>query len=332
MNTKPNLLFTALAVAALLGGCGKKEEAAADEHNGGPPKRVRQGADGETIVTLDEAMQTRIGLKIESLAAAQLGPEVKGFGRVVDPAALASLVADFTTARAANDTSQAEFKRLKTLASQNNASERALQTAEAAAVRDQAQFESARLKLLASWGAGVADRSDLPAFIQSLGSLDTALVRVDLPPGNALKTPPVGARIVSLAGEQSPVEGKFFGQTPAVDLQTQNQGFLFLVEPNTSRLAPGAAVTAYLKIGGEPVGGVVVPRAAVVRYQGAAWIYIQSAGTNFTRRVLSLDRPAENGWFITSGVAANDRVVVTGAQALLSEELNASGFQSGERE
>jgi hypothetical protein len=293
---------------------------------------VRQGPNGESIVLLDDETQTRLGLKAEPLAAMQLSSEFKAYGRVVDTAALASLVAEFTTARAANETSQAELKRLKILATQNNASERAVQTAEAAAVRDQAQFESTRLKLLASWGSGLAARTDLAAFVQSLGSLDAALVRVDLPPGEAMKSPPASARIVSLAEDQGSVEGTFFGQTPAVDAQSQSQGFLFLVEPNSSKLAPGAAVTAYLRTGDEPSSGVVVPRAAVVRYQGAAWVYVQSAGTNFTRRVLSLDRPVENGWFVTSGVAVADRIVATGAQTLLSVELNASGFLSGERE
>jgi multidrug efflux pump subunit AcrA (membrane-fusion protein) len=145
-------------------------------------------------------------------------------------------------------------------------------------------------------------------------------------------TSPAGARIVSLADEQHPVDAQFFGQIPAVDPQTQSQGFLFLVDPNPTKLAPGAAVTGYLRTVGEPAAGVVVPRAAVVRHQGAAWVYLQNDGTNFTRRVLALDRPTGNGWFVTNGVAPGDRVVTIGAQTLLSEELNASGFQGGERE
>ncbi len=40
----------------------------------------------------------------------------------------------------------------------------------------------------------------------------------------------------------------------------------------------------------------------------------------FQRRELALDRPVAGGWFVTNGLAPNDRVVLTGAQALLSEE------------
>jgi hypothetical protein len=333
MKTTRSFLFAALAVAAVvLAGCGKKETPAGAEHKAEPPSRIKHGPGGETIVMLDHEMQTRIGLKSEALAAVQLSAEVKGYGRVVDPAALAALVADFTTAQAANETSQAELKRLNTLAAQSNASERAVQTAAAAAVRDQAQFEAARLKLLANWGTAIASRPGLAAFVQSLGSLETALVRIDLPPGEAMKSPPTGARIASLADEQNPVEAGYFGQLPATDPLTQSRGFLFLVEPNSSKLPPGAAVAGYLKTSGEPASGVVVPRSAVVRHEGAAWVYIETSGTNFARRMLSLDRPLDEGWFVTTGVTAEDRVVTTGGQTVLSEELTAAGFLNGERE
>ena len=52
-----------------------------------------------------------------------------------------------------------------------------------------------------------------------------------------------------------------------------------------------------------------------------AWAYFQIAPTQFERRQLVVTSPAMRGWFVTSGFAAGDRFVVTGAQALLSEEL-----------
>lgn len=36
---------------------------------------------------------------------------------------------------------------------------------------------------------------------------------------------------------------------------------------------------------------------------------------------VALEIPAEDGWFIFQGLTAKDRIVVNGAQTLLSEEL-----------
>ena len=166
-------------------------------------------------------------------------------------------------------------------------------------------------------------------FARSLTLGETALVRIDLPAGEALKSTPVSARLVSLNGEEDS-RADLFGPAPAVDPQTQGQGFLFLVKDKT--LAPGAAVTGYLRIPGEPVSGVIIPGGAVLRHEGKAWVYLQTADDSFTRREITLDRSADNGWFIAGGITAKDRVVVNGAQTILSEELSGGGFRSGERE
>ena len=63
------------------------------------------------------------------------------------------------------------------------------------------------------------------------------------------------------------------------------------------------------------------PRAAVVRSEGRAWVYVQLGEPRFRRQVVNLDAPTPGGWFAASGVGPGDRVVVDGAQTLLSEEF-----------
>ena len=76
----------------------------------------------------------------------------------------------------------------------------------------------------------------------------------------------------------------FLELAPSVDPQMQGQGFLFLLKPNSLRLTSGEAVVGYLKIPGEPLAGVIIPREAVVRTEGAGWIYVlNAAGDAFTR-------------------------------------------------
>ena len=117
---------------------------------------------------------------------------------------------------------------------------------------------------------------------------------------------------------------------PAVDPQTQGQGFLFLVGGEPSGFSPNAAVTAYLKIPGDSLKGVMIPSSAVVRYQGKAWVYVQTGDKEFTRREIPLDHPGASGWFVSSGVTDKDRVVASGTQTILSEELNQSGFMGSD--
>src|SRR4029077_12761487 len=255
---------------------------------------------------------------------AQISPELKGYGRVLDPAPLVALINELAGARAAYAASSNELARLKTLAGQGNASARALQAAEAAALRDQLAVQSAQDRLALSWGKVVADQTDLPGFIQSLTSLETALVRLDLPAGETLPSPPTCARIDTLAGKS--LEAEFLGLASSVDPQMQGQGFLFLSKPNTARLAPGQSVTGYIKIPGEPLAGVIIPREAVVRTEGAGWVYVfESGGEAFTRIQVPLDHPTEAGWFVLKNAVPGQYVVATGAQQLLSLEQKGQG-------
>jgi hypothetical protein len=265
-----------------------------------------------------------MGLKVAQPAAAQVGRELKGFGRALDPAPLAALATELATAWAAVAASSNELARLTTLAGQGNASTRALQTAEATAQRDQLAVQSARDRLALSWSRAIADRTDLPALVQSLVSLETTLVRVDLPVGEVLARP-AGARLTTPAGEAGEVE--FLGPASGVDPQMQGQGFLLRTLPKSPRLLPGQAVVGYLKVPGEPLAGVIVPRDAVVRAEGAGWVYVRGEkdAESFTRTEIVLDRPVESGWFVTRAVAATDYLVVNGAQQLLSTELKGGG-------
>jgi len=326
-----HIFFALLAgvTAALFAACSKSGADHEAEQAKTEDSRVKRGANGETMVVLDGATQKRIGLEVTAPAPAQWQPEVRGYGRVLDPAPLAGLVAEWDSARAASDASRQEHERLKVLAQQDNASARALQAAEAAAKRDQLLVETARAKLVLGWGKALVERTDPGMFARSLTLGETALVRIDLPAGEALKSTPVSARLVSLNDEVDS-HADLFGPAPAVDPQTQGQGFLFLSKEKT--LAPGAAVTGYLRIPGEPVSGVIIPGGAALRHEGKAWVYLRTGDDMFTRREIALDRPADNGWFVSGGITAKDRVVVSGGQTILSEELSSGGFRSGERE
>lgn len=293
------------------------EKAADDEPSG---IHIKTEENGKVVLNIDDETQGNMGLKVALPVAAQLGPEFTGHGRVVDPAPLVALLTELASDQAAYAVSSNELARLKTLAEQGNASVRALQTAEAGALHDQLAVQSVKDRLALSWGKGLENQGDLPDYIKSLTSLSTVMARVDLPAGEHLKAPPVGARIVTLSGDS--VTAEYFGAALNVDPQTQGEGYMFLIQTNTSRLLPGEALTGHIQVSGEQVAGVIIPREAVVRTEDAGWVYVlQGNAEDFTRTKIPLDHPTEAGWFVTNGVSATQYVLVTGAQTLLSEEL-----------
>jgi hypothetical protein len=75
--------------------------------------------------------------------------------------------------------------------------------------------------------------------------------------------------------------------------------------------------------GEEASVGVSVPVNAVVWQGGSACAYVQLDEERFVRRVLSSYRDDGDTWFVSGVLQPGERVVVTGAQMLLSEELRA---------
>lgn len=284
---------------------------------------VKHDEKGHVVVLMDDETQGNAGILVTKPAPAQFAPELKAYGHVLDPAALAALLTELGSVQAAQAASSNEFARLKLLVPQGNASERALQTAEAAARRDQLAVQSAVDRLVWLWGKGVAEQSDLPGFVRSLALQQTALVRLDLPAGENLKAPPIGARLITLSGDSA--EAEFLGAASNVDPQTLGRGLIFLLKTNAARLLAGETLTGYLKLPGDPLNGVIVPTSAVVRSEGSAWVYVlNKGGAAFTRMPVSLDHPLDAGWFVSQGVDATNYLVTTGAQILLSEELKAT--------
>ena len=291
---------------------------------------VKQNADGEMVVTLNAETQQRIKLAFGHPAVAQWQPEVTGYGRLLDPTPLLTAVTDLATARVNAEASTRELARLKTLAAQNNASTRALEAAQLAADNDQLALTTARAKFAGDWGPALAGRTDLAALAQTLADRQESLVRLTLPAGEKLTEPPASAALTVFPDESQLLAAELLENNLGVDPQTEGQIFLLLVKARALPL--GASVTGHLNRTGQPLDGLEVPAAAVLRHDGQGWVYVQTAADAFTRRHIPLDRLTTNGWFITNGLSATNVLVTTGAQTVLSTELSGGGFNTGTRD
>ena len=76
----------------------------------------------------------------------------------------------------------------------------------------------------------------------------------------------------------------------------------------------------------ERMSGVVIPNAALVVYASQSWCYVETEPKKYERKLVSLEAPVDDGFFVKSGFDPGTRVVVKGASVLLSREAEPGGF------
>ena len=330
MNTNRARLI-ALGVAALavivalvwLFGAGHQDEGDEEDQVTAATPTLSHSANGDVIVTLSREQQAHIGLKTEMLARTARVHQVTAYGVILDPAPLAALEAQLVAAQATLEASRAEYARAKLLHSERqNLSLKDLQTAQAKFRSDQAQVNLQNQRLADQWGGAIAALTPAARaeLVDALIKRAAAIVRVAVPPGTSLANLPARG-VTTVLGYSRSLAAQSVWYAPAVDPNLQGQGFMLRLEAQGFPLRPGAAVTARLESSAAPERGVEVPSAAVVRAGDSAFAYVQTAPTKFERRAIPTHDSVAAGWFVTAGFAAGDRVVVTGAQALLSEEF-----------
>ncbi|MHB8383103.1 MAG: hypothetical protein ACYDC3_12290 [Candidatus Binataceae bacterium] len=330
MNTKRSRLI-ALGVAALavivalvwLFGAGHQDEDDEEDQVTATTPALSHSPNGDVIVTLSRGQQTHIGLKTEVLTPITRVNEMTAYGVILDPAPLAALDAQLVSARATLAASQAEYARAELLHSEKqNISLKDFQTAQAKFQSDQAQFILLSQRLADQWGGEIAAMAPAAraVLVDALVKRAAAIVRVAVPPGKSLANLPARGEATVLGYSRS-LAAQSIWYAPAVDPNLQGQGFMLRIEAQGFPLRPGAAVTARLESSAASERGVVVPSAGVVRAGDSAFAYVQTAPTKFERRAIPTRDSVAGGWFVKDGFAAGDRVVVTAAQALLSEEF-----------
>jgi len=151
------------------------------------------------------------------------------------------------------------------------------------------------------------------------------LLRITLPPGSSIPTAP--STIQVQAPEGTFISARLVSPAPNTDPRIQGLSYYYLA-PASPGLLSEMNLTAYLPVGPQ-LQGVVIPSAAVVRYQGKAWVYLQKDETHFNRQEISTEAPAEGGWFEKTKPSPGEKIVTQGAQLLLSEEFR-SQIEVGE--
>ncbi len=291
------------------------------------PPEAEPPAGLKTVINPDTATIVKqiaaVGLTTAQPTTAQLTPEAKAYGRVLDPTPLVALVAEISAAESALTASTKEYERTKSLYDKDqNASLQAVEAANAAMLRDRTALASAQSRLTAGWGSALAKRNGLSELVQALAGGDTAIVRIDLPSADTAADNPKSVRVSAVTGDPDWHEVELLGPASSTDSQLGGQSYLALWRG--ASLRPGAALRAMITGSGAPQKVVVVPNNSIVRYNGGNFVYVPSGEHGFERRLVTLGPAVAGGTAVTDGVTESDKIVVTGAAQLLSTEIMGS--------
>ena len=289
---------------------------AAEESDEGP-------AAGPKAIAVDAAAQARFGVTLATLKGAAAPIDAASTARVLDPSGLLQLDSELAAAAASFAASRTEAQRLRKLYSEDRtASARAVEAASAQSEADLQRVNTAHRQLALEWGGGVANmqahqRADL---LNELANSHAELVRVEVPEG--VPIPRAGSTLQVRGNSAAEVfSGAVLGTLPIGDPRLQTRGVLVELKGEAAKLPIGQMLSAEVPsadVAGSD--GVILPRAALLRRDARVWVYVQTAPTAFARREVHDFRPVISGWFVAKGFAPGDRVVATGAAALLGVE------------
>ena len=298
---------------------------------------------GMTIVTLDAATQAQSGILTELLSAVSYQPETVTYGSVLDLQPLIDLrvryfsaLADASMAQTMVAASRQEYERNRLLYQDNqNVSLKTYQATQAAYLSDQVKADTAAVNAK-SIQAGVRQQFGATLGRWALDSRSTefarlvnrkeVLLRVTLPLDDGSKAP---ARIQMVANDSRRLQAYLVSPSPQSDPAIQGSAFIYRA---AAPIATGTSIVAYLPTARQTTRGTFIPVGAVVWYGGQPWAYVQINPDRFGRYPIAQKSPMHGGFFVAQGFKPGERVVVSGAQLLLSEELRPQAGSSGSKD
>ena len=319
----PILLAAAAAVVLVVLYRNHRREVAHEAEREAPvvaPSRVREEA-GAAVVTLDSAERRRIGLAVAALEAVSSAPEQRFPGELVAESERAAVLRAPVAGRFT----------VPAGARWPGLGERVPAGVAIAQVSDARPLSLPIAGVVTRVGAQPGALVEAGQALLEVADYSRPLVRVAwLAAAGAAPSPKVS---LSPDGGATRVPARLVGPAPEADPVTRRAAYLYRAERAWPGATPGTPVIALVPGGGRASAGALVPDAAVVQWEGLAWLYRRRGADHFERVRVPTDRPVSAGWIAGPPLAPGDTVVVKGAQELLSEEFRARvtvGDESGE--
>ena len=284
------------------------------------PAEHAMPAEADGLLRLDAEAVTRAGIATVTASESRFERTARGFGRVLDPLLIVDAVAVVEAARAADEGAAAERVRMENLArDEQNASLRDLATARTVAARTQADLAMARARLVAQIGPQLARDPELVSLAGRLADGRVSLIRIDVSGSERPPAPERGVTLATYPPTAAGLEFRFVGPAAAVDAALPGYALLFLATANAP--PAGTTVVADCRTADPPEVGVEIPVQALVYHAGQPFVFVDRGANSFERRAVETIARDDGSLFVSKGLTPGERVVVVGAEQLLSAEL-----------
>ncbi len=295
-------------------------------------------------VRMDEALSDYVGIATITLVANNYFPESKALAKVVDIRPLVALktrynraVSALNVAKVAERTAAKELKRLSLLA-EGVGSVATKKVAYARGVWQEAKaslqglvfdVQAVKDEALQSWGTTISEWvfADDSEQWQRLLSHKDSLLLVLLPIDVSLAPDISFIRVARNGMHKQGRKAYLVSRAVATGALTQGESYYFKIA--TGRLRTGMRLDAWIPTSNVPIEGLFVPDKAMIWYDGKPWVYIEKEEGLYQRRSVDHGMPTTGGAFVEitpardeqTNLAVGDKLVVQGAQMLLSEEF-----------
>ncbi|WP_036302754.1 efflux RND transporter periplasmic adaptor subunit [Methylotenera sp. L2L1] len=293
--------------------------------------------DGATIISISPAAQKQSDILTSPLKASSHQASISTYGNVVSIDSLIELrnrylavKSEIDVLRATFNHNKSELERFKTLNQDNkNVSDKVVAAAAANTRSDETKIAAAESNakniadsIRQQWGDTLAQHAINPKtsdLLQALISNKKVLIQTTLPFDAAEPKSNSSIMIAPTAAPSHTMRADYISPAPITN--TTIQGKTYFYHAVTSELRAGMQINATTATSSKKSNGVIVPNNAIIWYAGKPWVYQKTGADQFSRKPIHTDIEVEDGWFYQGHLKANDEVVISGAQLLLSEEF-----------
>ena len=323
-------------LSALIGEEAEDHDDDDDDDEAGSVDSKQLLVQGGLTVSLSSETQKLAGIKTVAAENITLDAEDEAYASVLDISSLIELRSQYRNAQADLGVSRTQvnnsavvLQRLKKInAATTNISERELQQARANLQKENAVLNALQIKLdniraemLQRWNQPITEMAlaDNSEIFNRLISQEEYLLLLSLRHEQELSDASAFTYINRVDERNS--ARKAYIISPAPFSETNLRGETYFLRTPAEKLRIGMRLHVWLPGTGYSGTGIGIPEAAIVWYAGKAWAYVQVDGETFSRRSLPQSLRTNDGWLVNDNFATGDRIVISGAQTLLSEEF-----------